>query len=85
MAVLLAAIGGGLLALFYQLRAGGPMANQASAFLVGVPGLERWAKTNSGPEGMAAPVTVPYAVGIALGSLLALAVYWCSGSESWLL
>jgi Flp pilus assembly protein protease CpaA len=84
-AMLLAAAAGGIVALCSQLRAGTPITNAISVLFVGVPGLARWAhatpRTDAGP----AVATVPYGVAIAAGSLLALAVFWCTGDEGWLL
>src|SRR5262245_46646070 len=84
-AMLLAAAAGGLVALCGQLRAGTPIASTLSVFLVGVPGLKRWAGAAPQPDAPPAVATIPYAVAIAAGSLLALTVFWCTGDEGWLL
>jgi len=84
-AMLLSALAGGLLALCYQVRSGGPLASTMSAFLVGVPGLARWARVQPELGEARQPGTVPYAVGIAVGSLLTLVVYWCTENAFWLL
>ena len=84
-AMLLAAVAGGLLALCWQIRTGGPVASTVSAFLVGIPGFERRAEAHAAPGEPGALPAVPYAVGIALGSLLAVTVYWLTGNEGWLL
>ena len=83
-AMLLAAVAGGLLALGYQLRHRGPAAGALSLFLVGIPGLDGWARANPAAGESTSPTTVPYAVGIAAGTLLAMAVYWCTANEGWL-
>jgi prepilin peptidase CpaA len=83
-AMLLAAVAGGLLALGYQMRQRGSAAGALSLFFVGIPGLDGWARANPAAAESTSPATVPYAVGIAAGTLLALAVYWCTANESWL-
>ena len=84
-AMLLAAIAGGLLAMCLELRAGRRVGNPVAAFLVGGPGLGRWAgAADPNPAPPIAPATVPYAVGIALGTAVALAVYWCTEDQHWL-
>src|SRR5262245_16832176 len=84
-AMLLAAAAGGIVALCGQLRAGTPIANTVSVFFVGVPGLARWARANVATDATPTAATMPYAVAIAAGVLMALAVFWCTGDEGWLL
>jgi prepilin peptidase CpaA len=83
-AMLLTALAGGVFAVCWQLRAGGALASMRSALCVGVPVLERLADTHAAGAQSAVPAAIPYAVGIAAGSLLAWAVYWCTGGGSWL-
>jgi prepilin peptidase CpaA len=82
-AMLLAGVGGGFIALCCQLRSGGPLADALSPFLVGVPRFERWVARDSAPGGSPAQ-TIPYAIAIGLGSMVVLAVFWCTEGQGWL-
>ena len=84
-AVFSTALAGGLVALAAQLRPGGLLAQTLSTLLIGVPLLGRWARRVSETEHDPATMTIPYGVGIAIGSLSTLVVYWCTEHESWFL
>jgi len=84
-AVFLTALVGGVVALVAQLRPGGLLAQTLSTLLIGVPILGRWARRAHGREHDPSTMTIPYGVGIAIGSLLTLVVYWCTEHESWFL
>jgi len=82
---LLTALAGGALAIASQLRPGGVLAGWLSVALIGIPGMGRFAKANADVPRATAPATIPYGVGIAIGSLLTIVVYWCTKSDSWFL
>lgn len=84
-AVLLTALAGGVVALVAQLRPGGLLAQMLSTVLIGVPVLGRWAQRAHRREHDPSTLTIPYGVGIAIGSLSTLVVYWCTEHESWFL
>ncbi|MGH2571003.1 MAG: A24 family peptidase [bacterium] len=74
LAMLFAAVVGGLLAIAWMLRPGTAVSETLSPFLIGVPFLgSRYAAKQSSGEPVAT-IRIPYGVAIALGSLLALAV-----------
>jgi len=84
-AVFLTALAGGIVALVAQLRPGGLLAQTLSTLLIGLPLLGRWARRAQAQEHDPSTMTIPYGVGIAIGSLLTLVVYWCTEHESWFL
>jgi prepilin peptidase CpaA len=84
-AVLLTALAGGLVALAAQLRPGGLLAQMLSTLIIGVPFLGRWARKAQRREPDPSTLTIPYGVGIAIGSLSTIVVYWCTEHESWFL
>ena len=84
-AMALTAIAGGVLALGTQLRPGGVLADTLVLFVGGIPGLRGLAKRYKGAAPEPAPLTIPYGVGIGIGSLLTLVVYWCTEHASWFL
>lgn len=84
-AMLLTALAGGLLALGSQLRPGGVLSQTLSVLLIGLPGLGRLAKAQAAVPVPTAPAKIPYGVGIAIGSLLTIVVYWCTENDSWFL
>lgn len=84
-AVFLTALAGGVVALVAQLRPGGLLAETLSTVMIGVPVLGRWARRTRERGHDPSTLTIPYGVGIAIGSLLTLVVYWCTEHESWFL
>ncbi len=84
-AVLATALAGGIVALVAQLRPGGLLAQTLSTLLIGVPFLGRRVRRSFNREHAPSTMTIPYGVGIAIGSLLTLVVYWCTEHESWFL
>ncbi len=84
-AMLLTALAGGMLALGSQLRPGGVLAPTLSVLCIGLPGLGRLAKAHATVPVPTAPAKIPYGVGIAIGSLLTIVVYWCTENDSWFL
>lgn len=84
-AMLLTALVGGVLAIASQLRPGGVLAEMLSMVMVGLPGMHRFAKAHAAAPQSTVPATIPYGVGIAIGSLLTIVVYWCTESASWFL
>jgi prepilin peptidase CpaA len=74
-AMLLAAVAGGLLAIIWMFRPGTSVARSIAPFLSGVPILGK--AYASPPVGEAlGPVTIPYGVAIGAGSLVALVAVW---------
>ncbi len=84
-AMLLAALAGGIIAIGSQLRPGGVLAQTLSVLMIGLPGTGRFAKAHAAVPQSTVPATIPYGVGIAIGSLLTIVVYWCTENESWFL
>jgi len=82
-AMLLAGVIGGFIALCCQLRSGGPLADALSPFLVGIPRLERWVARGA-VQGSSTAQAIPYAIAIGLGAMVALAVFWCTEGQGWL-
>lgn len=84
-AMLLTALAGGAIAILSQLRPGGVLAQALAVVMIGVPGMNRFAKAQVAVPQSTVPATIPYGVGIAIGSLLTIVVYWCTKSDSWFL
>jgi prepilin peptidase CpaA len=84
-AVFLTALVGGVIAIVSQLRPGGLLAQTLTTLFIGIPGLRRLARPAETSPTAVPMMTIPYGVGIAIGSLLTLVVYWCSQHESWFL
>jgi prepilin peptidase CpaA len=84
-AMLLAAVAGGVLALGSQLRPGGVLSQTLGVLLIGLPGVGRLARAHAAVPVPTAPAKIPYGVGIAIGSLLTIVVYWCTENDSWFL
>jgi prepilin peptidase CpaA len=74
LAMLLATLAGGLLAIAWMLRPGTAAARTVSPFLIGVPILGRTFAAAEPVETPVAATTIPYGVAIGIGSLLAVAV-----------
>jgi prepilin peptidase CpaA len=85
----LAAVIGGIQAIVVMLRHGGLLSQLLSTFTIGLPFLKKKRKdTNKSVDtnGKSPKVlTMPYGVSIGIGSLLTLAVIWCTGKENWFL
>jgi len=84
-AMLLTALAGGAIAILSQLRPGGVLGQALAVVMIGVPGMHRFAKAQAAVPQSTTPATIPYGVGIAIGSLLTIVVYWCTKSDSWFL
>jgi prepilin peptidase CpaA len=74
LAMLLATVAGGFLAIAWMLRPGTAVSETLSPFLIGLPFLGRkYAAAQVGDESPAT-ITIPYGVAIGIGSLLAVAI-----------
>jgi prepilin peptidase CpaA len=73
LAMLLATLTGGLLAIAWMLRPGTAVAKNLSPFLVGLPIVGRRYSQATPDEAQLATATIPYGVAIGIGSLLAVA------------
>ncbi|HMB68718.1 MAG TPA: A24 family peptidase [bacterium] len=74
LAMLLATLTGGLLAIGWMLRPGTSVAKNLSPFLVGLPIVGRRYSKATPDEAPLGTVTIPYGVAIGIGSLLAVAI-----------
>lgn len=82
-AAFLTALSGGCVALVVQVRKGGVLADTLSTLGIGLPFLDRWARRTHGEGENPWALTMPYGVAIAIGSILALVVYWCTEGQRW--
>jgi prepilin peptidase CpaA len=82
-AVLITAVAGGVMAIGLLTARGGGFAQLVSVLLIGVPFVRRL-ETRAAAKG-SVPVTMPYGVAIAAGTLITVAVCSWTGQETWFL
>jgi prepilin peptidase CpaA len=82
-AMFLATLIGGLIAILFLLLPGGLLSHFFGTFLIGLPFQKIKGKSTPEKESPPAMNTMPYGLAIGIGSLITLAVCWWTGSETW--
>ena len=82
--MLLSAVAGGMLAIAIMARPGGSLYPLISVLSIGIPKFRR-AKAAGDVVAPAKPLTMPYGVALAVGSLATLTVCWLTGDNLWIL
>lgn len=83
--MLATAIIGGLLAVVWMLKPGGPLSDMISLCLSGLPWLGSRLRRDSDTSTVPGPMTFPYGVAIGLGALLILGIRWWTEHDVWFL
>jgi prepilin peptidase CpaA len=80
--MMVTAVVGGIIGVAMLMRRGGILSNYMKTILIGLPFVKKGAVD---ADETPAALTMPYGVAIGMGSLIAMAVCWWTGQETWFL
>lgn len=83
--IIVSAVAGGVMAMLAMMRPGGALSQLVDTLTIGLPRRGSRARAGSDGTAVATPVTIPYGVALAVGTIATIAVSWLIGNDTWFL